>query len=310
MSVPDELGVFFAACNLAACVVLVILRIYHQRKQKIEQQKLSLTGLLCMVLALLYCFLLLNLKSRWYFGDIRWCTLTMKLSSATYAIHRVVLYIFIIFRLEVVNHANLINPRLLCAGKVLIGVNGICMVAAHAVFTTGIMDEHSRCVYGVTRRGGLIPVSVIDMFICAAGTWMFIRPIKKIVENIENSNLRNMLRKTKIWSIVCLVSTVLSNLIAGSVDGAAGIIGLDCSITALGLLMMMWPESSDMPSKSSNDSSQAGGVDFLVKTSFTKEKPSSGIKRRISSILLEKMMKGFLSGEPSDNNGATLTHDL
>jgi len=266
ISIPYEVEYWFAAFNWAACVALVLIRIHHQRKQKIEQPKLSLTGLLCMVLALLCCSSLLNLSSHWYFGDIRWCPQSIKLSSTTYAVHRVILYIFIFFRVEIVNQAMLISPRLLYAGKVLVGVNGICMVVVYIVFTTGVTDEQSRCLYDVTHRGVLVPVWVIDTFICVAGTWMFIRPIKKIMRNIENRDLRNMLRKTKICSIVCLVSTLLANLIAGNIDGASGLVGLDCSITSLALVIMMFSKS-EMSSKGSGDSSQAGRVELEVKIS-------------------------------------------
>jgi len=305
ISVLYEVDCCFAIFNLAACVVLVILRIYHQSNQKIQHPKLSLTGLLCIVLALLCCSALLNLKSNWYFGDIGWCALSMKLSSTIYAMHRVILYIFIILRVEVVNHANLMSPRLLCAGKVLIGVNGICMIGVHIVFVTGVTDEHSSCSFDVTQDGILVPVWVIDTFICAGGTWMFIHPLKKILENIENRSLHNMLRKTKIWSIVCLVSTLISNLIAGFIDGAAGVVGFDCSITSLGLLMMMLSKSHKMP-KSFIDSSKAGRVELQDKIILPEGKPSSGPQRRLSSVLLDKIIQGVLREDPSENNFVTL----
>jgi len=306
--VPFEVKYFFVVFNLAACAFLVILRVYHQRKQKIEKPKLIFTGLSSMVLALLCCSTSFNIASHWYFGDIRWCDLSIKLTTTTYALHRVTLYIFIILRVEVLNQGNVVSPRLIYAGKAVIGVTGIYMVIASIAFTRGVADEHSSCSFDVIYDGILVLLWVTDTSICVAGTWMFIHPIEQTFGNIGNRTVGKMLRKTKIWSIVSLVSTLVAMLTVGVIDGAAGVIGFDCSITSLSLVMMMVSERRELPSKSSSLLSMEGSVELRVKTSVAQEKPpsvhapSSGLKLRLSeAILLDKVMKGFISDDSNDS---------
>jgi len=293
--VPWEVKYFFAVLNLAACAVFVILRVHHQRKQEIEQRKLSFTGLSCMLLALIYCSTAVNLDSNWYFGDIRWCELSMKLLTSTYTLHRVTLYIFIILRVEVVNQSNLINPRIIYAGKPLIGVAGIFIVAASIVFTEGVADEHSSCSFDATHDGIFILVAVIDTSICVAGTWLFIHPIRQTLGDIENSKLHNMLRKTMIWSTVCLVSTLLATLTLGVIDGAAGVVGFDCSITSLSLMIMMSSKSHKSCSKSFFDTKQVITVEIEKKISDSPDKLSPSHQRTPTEILIGELMEGFQS---------------
>jgi len=306
ISVPFGVKYFFAVFNVAACAVLVILRVYHQRKQKIEQLKLSLTGLSSMLQALLCCCASLNIASHWYFGDIRWCDLSIKLATATYTLQRVILYIFIILRVEVVNQANVINPRLIYAAKVVIGVAGTFLVTASIVFSTGVADEHSNCSLEIIHVEILVPAWLTDTFICVAGTWMFIHPIEQILGNIENRRLRNMLWKTKIWSIVGLVSTLIATLVVGVIDGVAGIAGFNCSMTSLSLVMMLRPENHNLTSKCSRLSSQGGSVELRVKIIVAKDKapsahkPSTGHSFRLSDVLfLDNLMEGFISEDSS-----------
>jgi len=302
--VPKEVKYFFAVFNLVACAGFVILRVFDQRKQKIEQKKLSWTGLSCMLLALIYCSSVVNHESTWYFGDIRWCELSMKLSTSTYTLHRVILYIFLILRVEVVNKSKFMNPRIIYAGKPLIGVTGIFMLAASIVFTEGVQDEHSSCSFNVTHNGIFVLVGVIDTSICVAGTMMFIRPIRQTLVNMENSRLRNMLRKTTYWSIVCLVSTLLATLTIGVIDGAAGVMGFDCSITSLSLVMMMSSKSHKTCSESFFDTKQVLAVELDEKTIDSPEKLSPCLQRGQTDILIDKLMKGFQSEDSNWSNNS------
>jgi len=314
ISVPYEVNYFFTAFTLAACAVLIVVRVYHHRNQKIEHTKLSLTGLSCMVLALLYCSTVLNLRSNWNFGDLRWCDLGQILAATIYCLHRFVLYMFIIFRVDVVNQANLIRPRLIFAAKAVIGMAGIFRLACVIIFSRGFVDEHSGCWYDFTNWniGLLAFLLLIDIVICVAGTWMLIYSLKQTMGIIEDRRLRNWLRKTKVWSIVCLVSTLLLSLVAVIVDGVVGVSFLfDCTINSLGLVMMMFTKSHKKPYKSSNDSHQSGGVELQVIPTVTKEKPSIGHKRflsfnsTLSTLRLDKVVQFFIGDDSNDSNSLT-----
>jgi len=225
---PDEVKLVCSIFNVAACAVLFLIRLYQWTKQKIEDPKLSLTGLLSMFFALLFCSLALNLQSNWYFGDKRWCDLSIKMAPASYLLHRYLLYIFIILRLEAVNQSNFISSRILSAIKAVIGACAIVFLCALIIFTEGAPDEHSTCSVHI-ESSVYITGYVADTAICVTGTWLFFRPIKDILRDIEDGNLRYMLRKTKIWSIVSLVTTLVATFFFVVIDGVAGIMAFDSS---------------------------------------------------------------------------------
>jgi len=220
-----------------------------------KQSRLSATGLSCMLIALLYCLELVIHEIKWLSNDQRWCDLTMKLAAATYTLHRVLLYTFIILRLETVNQFNFVSYRIIYACKAVVGVTGIFMVFASIVFSKGLEDQHFNCKFEC-NEGILFTIAAIDISICVVGTWLCIRPLRSSIRNIENLTLRYMIRKTKIWSTVCLISTLLALLTVGVIDGAAGVMAFDCSITSFSLVRIMSPVSLKMLSKSSNTSTQ------------------------------------------------------
>jgi len=229
---------------LATCAVLLSIRFYHWWLQKIKDTKLTVTCVSCMVLALLYCFELLMTEFKSFSGssgDKLYCDVSMKLITVTYALHRILIYIFIILRLELITQSGSQSSRIICAGKAVIGVCGTFLVIAAMSYINGILDLNFHCKFE-SKNLVLIMMFMIDTFICISGTWLFIHPLSLYLRDIEDSSLRNFLRTTKIWSLVCLVSTLLVMVIIVIVDGAALIAVFDCSITAFSLLMMMSPK--------------------------------------------------------------------
>jgi len=255
--------IFFAILNFVACCIFAAIRIYHQRKWRPEWPKLSAIGLSCMLAELLNCLVILNTQSEWYFGDERWCDLSVKLASATYALHRALLYMFIILRLEVVNRVKFIKPRIVDTAKAVIGGMGIFMVVGSVIFSEGAPGRYYSCVC-VVNETVLSMMFVFDVFICMGGTWMFTRPIRKSLRTHESSTLSLMLDKTKFWSIICLISTLISMLTVALVDGAAGVVGFDCSITSFCLLMMMKPVIHKVGSQSTSNIKKKSHVDVVV----------------------------------------------
>jgi len=238
--VSTEVHSFFAILNFVACAVLIILRVNHWKKQNTQIPQITVTGFLCMAVALLECSAMVNTQIEWYFGDDRWCELSMKLNTATYSLHRVLLYIFIIFRLEIINQSNLVRSRIIHLGKAVIGVTGTLMVITSTIFTNGVADQYFSCNFQMSNVV-LATMFVIDMTICVGGTWMFIRPLRRTLKNIESESLRDIVKATMIWSTVSLISTVITMLTIACIDGGAGVVSFDCTITSFCLLMMMSP---------------------------------------------------------------------
>jgi len=239
---PTEVYTSFAIVNFVACAVMVIIRVYDWKKRKIENLQLSAIGLSAMLFSLLCCFGLMNTQSELYFGDDRWCELSLKVNSGTYSMSRVLLYIFIILRVEVINQANFISSRFINGVKAVMGITGIITVVIAIVFTNGVPDEHFGCGFEMDSAI-LVPLGLIDFSICAGGTWVFIYPLRKTLQDIESEDLRDVIDRTTIWSVVSLMSTLLGLLTITIIDGAGGVVGFDCSITTFSLLMMMSPRS-------------------------------------------------------------------
>merc|ERR550534_1158263 len=127
LSMPFEVRVCMAILSFAACAVFLSIRVYHWRLQKLEDTKLGLTGILCMVLALLYCLEILITELWVNTGnsmDAFWCELSMKLITVTYTLHRIIVYIFIILRLELLIQIDFVSSRTIFVGKAVIGVSG------------------------------------------------------------------------------------------------------------------------------------------------------------------------------------------
>jgi len=279
VSVPFEGRLVLAVLNWVTCAVLVIVRVYHQRKQKIKHPLLSATGLSCMILALSFCSGLMIHEIKWHLNDKRWCNMTMKLIAATYTVHRVLLYTFIILRLETVNQLNFVSSRFIDACKAVIGVTGIFMIFASIVFSEGVKDQYFNCWFECNEII-LLTIAVIDISICVVGTWMCIQPLRLSVRDIENLTLRIIMRKTKIWAMVCLISTLIALLTVGVVDGAAGVMGFDCSITSFSLVRIMSPVSLKVVPKSFNTSTHNASVQVERISTYSARKPS---ERRQSS---------------------------
>jgi len=261
---PPFVHSFCAILNLVACSIFSAIRVYHQRKYRTEVPRLNAIGLSCMLAGLLYCFALLNTTTDWYFGDDRYCDVSMKLAAATYTIHRAVLYMFIILRLDVVNKINFIEQRIIDIGKAVIGAVGISMVVTTAVLANGVPDQYYSCGFQFNGFIVLVLLFLLDVIICVVGTWMFTRPLRNTLRSHDSGTLSLMLSKTKFWSIICLLSTLIAMFTVALVDGIAGVVGFDCSITSFSLLMMMKPVKLEVASRSSSNIKKKSRVDAVV----------------------------------------------
>jgi len=241
----QEVKIFLATLNLVLCGIFSSTRIRQQMRQS-DFQKLSATGLCCMLAAFLQCACVLNTESWWYFGNIeRYCDLSLKLATFIYAVYRTLLYMFIILRIELVNQFKTIKRRTIRIGKVVVVIFGIFIMSCSLIFAHGVEDPvlSEGCTFEIDVW--IITVSLLaDLTICILGTWMFIRPLRVSLSAIEDENLRHMLRWTAIWTTVSLFSTMIAFLITVAIDSAAGCVAFDCSITSFSLLMMLDPEGN------------------------------------------------------------------
>jgi len=259
INLSTEIRAFFAIFNTLACAVLVIIRVYHQKKEKTEIPRISVTGLLCIIAAFLCCLALVNVASDTHFGEDRWCDLSLKLNTLTYSLHRVLLYLFIILRLEVFP-SYLISSRITNAGKMVIGVTGIFILVITILATRGVTDNYSRCAL-VMNNVLMVPFFAIDALVCVVGAGIFVHLLRLSLRNIDRENVSYMLKRTMTWSLVCLTSTLITMLTVVLTDGAGGIVGFDCSITSFSLVMMMSPVKRQIPSKNGNNSTQKASVE-------------------------------------------------
>jgi len=295
LSVPYELRSFFVILNFLACAVL-ILRVHHLRNAEIENRKITTTCLSCQFVALIYCLILANIEMEWYFDNIRWCSLSMKIGATTYALWRVLLYLFIIFRFEIVNQVNIVSPRIIDLGKAVIVVAGIFMVASLIVYAKGITDQHFNCLFEI-NNSIIIVLFLIDASICVGRTWMFIRPLAQITRDFENLKIQFFLRKTKIWSTVCFISTLVATLTVGVFNGAEGVFAFDCSVTSFSLVMMMSPMSERMKTMYKAQAEMVKEKTFANPQIFSNPELYSYTDLGKSDILLNEQIEAILRGD-------------
>jgi len=288
IAVRTSLAIF----NSVACAIFLILRIYHQTGYQTEAALIRWTGFFCMFAGFLCSFSVINVASDSYFGDERWCGLSLKLNTGTYTLHRALLYLFIILRLEVVSKFDFVNPKIITCVKMVIGTTGIFMVVLVAVSTDGFSDENSRCTF-IISNAILIPLFFIDVFVCVGGTYMFMRPLKRTLSHIECDSIRHMLEKTKTWSLVCLISTFITMVIIAVTDGFGEMITFDCSITSFSLVMMMSPVRRLERSTQDLTFSKKAKGEVQEITSIFKKNPSgsemgSDFDRELEKVLNEQ----------------------
>jgi len=298
LDVPDIVKYVLVVSSMFTCALMLIVRLYHQKKKYIEKHKLSVMVLSCIFLAFLHCCAALNIESNWYFGDKRWCELSMKMSVATYTLHRFLLYTFIIIRVEVVNQVNIMSSRNFSIGKVVIGVSGILVATSAIMFTRGISDEEATCRFDT--NGSLILIQIlIDTSICVTGTWMFTGPVRRSLIESPHGKMRDMLARTRSWSIVCLVSTLLAMSTLVLFSGLGVIISIDCSVTSLALVMMMSPVNSNMISTMNLEFPVIPGC--TADELFTVDKPTPPYIRTETEILDDKINDYLASCYSSSN---------
>jgi len=266
------------------------------RNAEIENRKITATCLLCQLVALIYCLTAANIQMEWYFDNIRWCSLSMKIGATTYALWRVLLYLFIIFRFEIVNQVKIVSPRIIDIGKAVIVGAGIFMVASLIVYAKGITDQHFNCLFEI-NNSIIIVLFMIDASICVGGTWMFIRPLAQMTRDFEDLKIQFFLRKTKMWSIVCFISTLVATLTVGVFNGAEGVFAFDCSVTSFSMVMMLSPMSARRKTM------------YKAQTEMVKEKPSANPQIFTdpqlysftdlgkSDILLKEQIEAILCGD-------------
>jgi len=271
----SEVHISLAILNLVICASLIIVRVNHWKKEKNTVPKLSVTGLSCMLVGFLTCWGNLNSESGWYFGDYKWCELSIKLDTVTYTLHRVLLYTFIILRLEVVNKSAYMNPRIIKVGKVVICVAGTFTVLTSTLSAKGIRDERYNCLFYMNSNL-LVMLFVVDTSVCVGGTWVFLRPLWLTLKHIDSESVRYMVNSTTSWSLICLMSTLTSMLTIAIFDGSAGVVAFDCSVTCFSLVMMMSPVKSRLLLKKYQNSRHKASVEVEEMSSDVHKKTSSG----------------------------------
>ena len=122
---------------------------------------------------------------------------------------------------------------------------------------------------------------------------MFILPLKKTLIAIENESLQKTVRKTIIWSIVCLVSTMITLLTLAMVDGAGSLVGFDCTITSFSLLVMMSPVKRKIDIETSIQSSEKVKVELEI--TFLTQPPKTKNNLRASEVILNKEINEYLN---------------
>jgi len=239
--VPIHIEVMFAIINIACTGCCLVVRIHHQRKYPTKLKRILYLGLISIIFAFLLSLTLLNTVSFWFFGDVdRWCDLGLRISCLMYVLHRYFLYAFIVWRMEVMNRNKLISSWIMLLSKVLVIVLAIISIFCALFFTYGIEDENWPCNFEMDYLL-LVFLFIIDMGMCLGASFMFIWPVYSILLKTNDPLLRKTMKKERLCMGITVSATILTLLTVGIVDGSGAVIGFDCSITSVCLVVLMAP---------------------------------------------------------------------
>lgn len=138
------------------------------------------------------------------------------------------------------NRNKLIPVKILILSKGAVIVLGIVAIVCAIIFPKGVEDENWACNFEM-EHFLLAILFVIDMLMCLCASLMFIWPVYTILLKTDDLVLRKTMRKERLWMGITILSTIVTLLTVVIVDGSGAVIGFDCSITSLCLVVLMSP---------------------------------------------------------------------
>jgi len=236
-----EVDLIVAVFFLFTAGVCLIARLCSLRKISFESTKLiymEQCSIICAVL--LNCAILNFALMRYSLVALSWCEISFRLSVIFHVMNRSFFYAFIVWRIDLVNTMRNVSRYMIIAIKWSVVVNALFLLSGPC-FMTEETDEIRLCPIKIDKII-MIFGSIFDFIICLLSSWLFIRPLWKIVRTTKNSTMRYTMVKEIYCVATSLFATVLALLAVHFFDGILHIAGgFDSTVTTCCLVVIATP---------------------------------------------------------------------
>jgi len=171
------------------------------------------------------------------------CEISFRLGVIFHIMSRSFFYGFLVWRIDLVNTMGNMSRWMIFAIKWSVLVNALFLLSG-PLFMTEVTDEIRLCPIRVDQII-MILGSIFDFIICLLSSWLFIRPLWKIVKTTKNITMRNTMVKEIYCVATSLLATVIALLAVSFFDGILHIAGgFDATVTTCCLIAIATPINS------------------------------------------------------------------
>jgi len=223
------------------------------RTQNLKENKCSIltfAGLAVIVIGIAMCtFIAVSNSQDLQIQNIhnlkRACKFGMKAATLMYCALRFSVYIFLIYRIDLVNTAPH-RSKFIILAKWMIIICDITGLVIALVFTEGSL-EHGEEV--VSCRGRFNPITLfvlalVDFLICFIALTWFLRPLKNINQTFREYNMPGnevflrVIWKMRFYGYIMILSTVIAICVTGIFGGLPLIYAADAGVTSVALVLI------------------------------------------------------------------------
>lgn len=214
---------------------------------------LTISGVAVIVFGIVTCTFIVvaNCRDLRHFSELeRICQLGMKLATVTYCGLRFSVYIFLIYRIDLVKMRPTAGSstftQILKFALIVCYISGVGIAL---VFTQGNLEEGEV----VSCRGRFNPVplflaALVDFSICFIALMWFLRPLKNISDSFTASDdmlgdkvVLRIIKKMRFYGYIMILSSVLAICLAGIFGGLSLIYAVDAGVTSCALVLIYEP---------------------------------------------------------------------
>jgi len=221
-----------------------------KNQKEVKCSVLTVSGILIIVFGIATCAFVVVGNSR-NLVHLPWlersCQLGMMMGTVIYCALRFSVYIFLIYRIDLVNLAPS-KSVLIVAVKWMIVLCYLSGVAITLIFVRGKLEKGDV----VSCRGRFKPIPIFicaltDFIICFIALKWFLRPLKNINRSFQAHDMSGddlifrLMKKMRFFGYIMILSTVVAICVNGIFGGMQFIYAIDSGITSFALVLIYEP---------------------------------------------------------------------
>jgi len=226
----------------------------HSLSQKeVKCSVLTISGLAVITFGIFVCTFvtIANVRDLRHFNDVdleRTCRYGMKIATVTYCMLRFSVYIFLIYRIDLVNFDSS-KSTFITLFKWMIVLCDITGVGLALGLSKGtLVDGEVLSCRGRFNPILLFFVALADFLICFIALMWFLRPLRNINKSftandmLEDEFVIRLIKKMRFYGYIMIWSTVLAICASGIFGGLPLIYALDAGVTSCALVLIYEPQ--------------------------------------------------------------------